>query len=149
MPPTEPRPRIAYPHIETVTTRWADNDRYGHLNNVVYFALFDSVVNRFLIDNGLLAEEAETGIFLVVHNSCDYFAEAAYPEPLDIGLCVTRLGSASVTYGLGVFRPGAAMPLAEGRFVHVHVDRADRRARPIPPSARAVLETLRTTGHGN
>lgn len=139
---SEPYKKSAYRHIEPVTTRWADNDQYGHLNNVVYFALFDSVVNKFLIDNGLLDETANPGIFLVVHNSCDYFAEAAYPEPLDIGLGVGRLGGASVTYHLGVFRRGIVAPIAQGRFVHVHVDRLTRTSTPIPAATRAVLERL-------
>lgn len=136
------RGRDAYRHATTITTRWADNDAYGHVNNTVYYAWFDTAVNEWLIANCLLDVAAGDPIGLVVETGCRYFAPLEYPGPVEILLGIERLGTSSVTYRLGVFAPGSAAPAAEGQFTHVIVDRATRRPVPIPPRWRTAMETL-------
>ena len=131
-----------YRHFTTLTTRWSDNDAYGHLNNVVYYSLFDTAVNQALIDAGLLDVERSEIIGLVVETGCRYFEPLAFPEPIDAGIRVAHLGRSSVRYELGLFRQGAAEAAAEGHFVHVHVERATRRPVEIPPGIRAFLAGL-------
>jgi len=137
-----PRPRSDYRHFTTVQTRWADNDAYGHVNNTVHYQWFDSVVNRWLIDHGLLDIAAGDPIGLVVETGCRYFAPLAYPGAVEVGLAVERLGGSSVTYRLGVFAAGADDAAAEGHFTHVYVARADRRPVPIPEDWRERLGAL-------
>lgn len=129
--------------FQSVTTRWKDNDIYGHVNNVTYYSWFDSVVNRYLIESGGLDIHSDPVIAFVVSSSCRYFSPVAYPETVEIGLRVDHLGNSSVRYGLGVFRQGEDEPCAEGEFVHVFVDRATNSSRPIPGSVRGGLEKIR------
>ncbi|RRJ83323.1 acyl-CoA thioesterase [Aestuariirhabdus litorea] len=135
-----------FPHFQTLNTRWMDNDLYGHINNVTYYAYFDTVVNRYLIDAGGLDIHSGPVIAYVVSSGCDYFRSAAYPQVLEIGLRVTKLGNSSVTYSLGVFAQGEEALLACGQFVHVFVDRARETPVPIPATLRAALEPLCAPG---
>lgn len=134
--------RTAFRLFRPIPTRWADNDAYGHVNNVVYHAYFDTVVNAHLIENGLLDIGASPVTGLVVETTCTYFEPVAFPEPLEAGLAVATLGRSSVTYRLGIFRPGAPLCAAQGRFTHVYVERATGRPTALPPATRAVLEKL-------
>ena len=135
--------RQDFVRIVQVTTRWNDNDVYGHINNAVYFEYFDSAVNQLLVEAGVL-HLARSGIVgLMVETRCSYFASLAFPSTLDIGVAVEHIGRSSVRYRLGVFAAGAALVSAQGAFTHVHVSRADQRPVAIPADVRAVLEALR------
>ncbi len=137
-----PKPRSHFRHFYPITTRWSDNDAYGHVNNVVYYQWFDTVVNQFLIVNGTLDIHEGSAIGLVVETHCNYFSSVAFPDPVTAGLCVTRLGDSSVRYEVGIFRDDDELASAQGHFVHVYVDRATRKPTPIPAPARALLQTL-------
>ncbi|BCF96518.1 thioesterase [Paraburkholderia sp. PGU19] len=137
-----PAPRTAYPHFLSIATRWMDNDVYGHVNNVVYYSYFDTVVNEYLIRSGVLDIERGTTIGLVVETQCNYFVPIVFPDRIDAGLRVVRLGTSSVRYEVGLFREGDAEPAAQGHFVHVYVDRDTRRPVALPDSLRAALEPL-------
>ena len=137
-----PKTRDDFRHFYPITTRWMDNDAYGHVNNVVYYLWFDTVVNQFLIAHGTLDIHAGETIGLVVESHCNYFSPIAFPEPVTAGLCVARLGDSSVRYEVGIFRGDAEIASAQGHFVHVYVDRATRKAISIPAATRAVLETI-------
>jgi acyl-CoA thioester hydrolase len=119
-----------------------DNDLYGHVNNVVYYSWFDTAVNATLIERGVLDIEHGAVIGLVVQTQCHYFAPLAFPQPVEAGIRVARLGGSSVRYEIGLFAQGEAMSAAHGHFVHVYVDRQSRRPVPLPPALRGVLETL-------
>lgn len=134
--------RADYPHLLTIPTRWMDNDVYGHVNNVVYYSYFDTVVNRYLIDQGVLDIEASPVIGLVVETSCNYFAPLAFPDEIEAGLRVARLGTSSVRYEIALFRRGDEAPAAAGHFVHVYVDRETRRPVPLPTPMREALARL-------
>ncbi len=138
---TRPTPssRSAYAVFEPIETRWADNDVYGHINNVAYYAYFDTAVNRRLAAAGLLDILGGETIGLVVETGCKYFAPAAFPEALEAGLRVAKLGTSSVRYELAIFRAGEDTAIAEGHFIHVYVDRRTRRPAPLPDAWRAVL----------
>lgn len=138
----EPRGRDAYRHFATITTRWADNDAYGHVNNTVYYAWFDTAVNEWLIGQGLLDIDNGNPIGLVVETGCRYFTPLSYPGEVEVGMSVDRLGSSSVAYRLGVFAKGEVSPAAEGHFTHVYVDRNSRRPVTLPAPWRAKLESL-------
>ena len=135
--------RPAYPVWREVATRWADNDVYGHVNNVVHYSWFDTAVNAWLIDNGLLDIARGDPIGLVVETGCRYAGTLAYPEPVEIGFGVERLGGSSVTYRLGVFARGAEEASAEGHFIHVYVGRESRRPVALPGPWREKLEGIR------
>ncbi|MEX3636793.1 acyl-CoA thioesterase [Paraburkholderia sp. BR14320] len=137
-----PAGRAAYPHFLSITTRWMDNDVYGHVNNVVYYSYFDTVVNEYLIRAGVLDFEHGATIGLVVETQCNYFAPLVFPDRIDAGLRVARLGTSSVRYEVGLFRDGDEAPAAQGHFVHVYVDRATRRPVNLPAELRAALEPL-------
>jgi len=141
---TRPTPlsRDRFPVFRPVQTRWADNDVYGHVNNVVHYALFDTVVNGWLIDKGLLDIRSGDTIGLVVETGCSYFAEIAFPDLIEAGLAVERVGKSSVTYSVGLFRNGGEQAAAQGRFVHVYVDRATRRPKPLSDAWRRILEEI-------
>lgn len=130
--------RVFYP----IDTRWADNDVYGHVNNVVYYAWFDSAVNRYLIDAGGLDIAGGEVIGFVVSSGCEYRAPVSYPEAVEAGLRVDRLGNSSVRYGVAIFRAAENSACAHGHFVHVFVDRATNAAVSIPPSLREALARL-------
>jgi acyl-CoA thioester hydrolase len=128
-----------YLHFETLATRWGDNDMYGHVNNVQYYAYFDTVVNRLLMTKGWLNPMQDSCIAVVAETQCQFFASVAYPQILDIGLAVERIGNSSVTYCLGVFAQDKQTPAAQGRFVHVYVDHLTRQPVAMPALIRAGL----------
>ena len=136
-----PAPRSLFRHFETIATRWMDNDAYGHVNNVVYYSYFDTVVNRYLIEAGALDIERSPVIGLVVETHCNYFASLAFPQTVQVGMRVAHLGSSSVRYELGIFGDDDSTA-AKGHFVHVYVDKLTRRPVPLPAKLKAVLETL-------
>lgn len=137
-----PKTREDFRHFCPITTRWADNDVYGHVNNVVYYLWFDTVVNEFLIANGTLDIHAGDTIGLVIESHCNYFSPVAFPEPVTAGLCVARLGNSSVRYEVGIFRGDENIASAQGHFVHVYVDRATRKSVSIPAATRALLNSI-------
>jgi acyl-CoA thioester hydrolase len=137
-----PRPRADFRHFTSITTRWADNDAYGHVNNVVYYSYFDTVVNQYLIGAGALDIERSPVIGLVVETHCNYFAPLSFPHPVEAGLLVARIGSSSVHYEIGLFAAGQPLSAAHGHFVHVYVDRATRRSTPLPASLIRTLQGL-------
>lgn len=137
------RGRDAYRHWTRIPTRWHDNDVYGHVNNTVYYQWFDTAVNGWLIEAGLLDIEGGDPIGLVVETGCRYARSLAFPQTIEIGLALARLGTTSVTYHLGVFGEGEDAAAAEGVFTHVYVDRASRRPTPLPEAWRVVLQGLR------
>ena len=128
----QPLPRAAYRRFVPLTTRWLDNDAYGHLNNVVYYALFDTAVNGMLIEAGALDVAAGEVIGYVVETRCNYFSPLAFPQALEAGIRVGRIGGSSVRYEIGIFAAGAAETAARGHFIHVYVDRATRRPVTLP-----------------
>jgi acyl-CoA thioester hydrolase len=132
-----------YPAHLPIQTRWMDNDVYGHVNNVVYYSWFDTAVNRFLIDKGVLDIAKSEVIGLVVATNCAYFASVAFPDEIVAGLRVAHLGTSSVRYEVGLFRAGETHPAAAGEFTHVYVDRATSRPVPLPEKLRATLEAIR------
>ncbi|RZT93741.1 acyl-CoA thioesterase [Rivibacter subsaxonicus] len=138
----QPRPRGDFRVFRTIPTRWADNDAYGHINNVVYYAWFDTVVNAHLVERGALDIERSPVIGLVVETQCRYFAPLAFPQTVEAGLRVARLGNSSVRYEIGLFAQGAPLSAAHGHFIHVYVDRASRRPAPLPAPLHAVLSEL-------
>jgi len=140
------RGREAYRAWRMIDTRWSDNDAYGHVNNVVYYAWFDTAVNAWLIDQGLLDVATGDPIGLVVETGCRYAAPLTYPEPVEIGLAVERLGTSSVTYRLGVFAKDAAHAAAEGHFTHVYVARDSRRPVALPQSWREKFAAVQMGG---
>ena len=136
------RPRTVYRHWTAISTRWHDNDVYGHVNNTVYYGWFDTAVNAWLIAAGLLDIEHGNPIGLVVETGCRYARSLMFPQTVEIGLALARLGTSSVTYHLGIFAAGFEEPAAEGFFTHVYVDRESRRPAPLPEGWRAILQTL-------
>lgn len=134
--------RRDYKHFQPITTRWHDNDIYGHVNNVVYYGFFDTAVNNYLIQQGGLDIQDGDIVGFVVSSACDYFASIAYPDLIEVGLRVARLGNSSVQYELAIFREGEQEACAAGRFVHVFVERASNRPTAIPGRLRAALEAL-------
>lgn len=137
-----PRGRESYRWFMTCPTRWADNDAYGHINNTVYYQWFDTAVNAWLVEAGVLDIEQGDPIGLVAETGCSYFAPLSFPGDVEVGIAVERLGTSSVTYRIGVFGAGQAEPSAQGHFTHVHVGRQDRRPTPLPDDWRTKLEGL-------
>ena len=143
MKPAPPADRRSdFPHLSGIQTRWDDNDVYGHVNNVVYYAYFDTVINRYLIEHGLEIEGATIGV--CVESACRYLHEIAFPERIEAGLRVTDIGKSSVGYEIGIFASGDEL-CALGRFVHVFVDSATRKPVAIPDKIRAALTALRSS----
>ena len=134
--------RAQYVHFLPIQTRWSDNDAYGHVNNVVYYSWFDTVVNEYLIAAGALDIQTSAVVGLVVETQCNYFSELAFPQQVDAGLRVAHAGRSSVRYELALFAAAADAASAQGHFVHVYVDRASGRPVPLPPSLRAAIERL-------
>jgi acyl-CoA thioester hydrolase len=134
--------RDAYPHRMTIATRWNDNDVYGHVNNVEYYAFFDTIINAYLIREGGLDIHRGAAIGLCAESHCSFAAAIEFPENVDAGLRVGHLGRSSVKYEIGLFAEDAEEPAATGWFVHVFVDRQDRRPVAIPPAIRGALEKL-------
>lgn len=141
MKPT-PDSRDRYVHFLAITTRWNDNDPYQHVNNVVYYEWFDTVVNEYLLARGVLDITASPVVGLVVETQCNYFSPMSFPDLVQAGLRVARLGGSSVRYEIGLFRNHEALASAQGHFVHVYVDRTTNRPVPLPAPLRAVLEPL-------
>jgi len=134
--------RDGYKHFLAIPTRWMDNDIYGHVNNVVYYSYFDTVVNEYLVAAGGLDIHHGTVIGLVVETMCRYMKPLAFPEVIEAGLRVARLGRSSVRYEVGIFRQGEDDAAATGHFVHVYVDRQSRRPVPLPESLRMALARI-------
>jgi acyl-CoA thioester hydrolase len=144
--------RSDFPVLRRLATRWSDDDTYGHVNNVVHYSLFDTAVNGWLMEASGVDIRQLPAIGLVVETGCRYFAEVRFPDAIDVGLGLERLGSSSVVYRLALFRvPADAVdapadpdqgPVASGRFVHVYVDRSERRPTPVPAEVRAALQQL-------
>ncbi|QQQ19729.1 acyl-CoA thioesterase [Brevundimonas vitis] len=131
--------RATYKAFHMVSTRWADNDQYGHINNAKFYEFVDSAVNAHLLVAGALDES----IGLVVDSGCRYTSSLAFPDVIEVGIKVDRIGNSSVTYGFAVFRRGTAVPAAIGHFVHVYVDAETRRPKALPPKLRGVVENLK------
>ena len=131
-----------YQRFQAISTRWMDNDVYGHVNNVVYYSFFDTAVNQMLIEAGVLDIANSPAIGLVVETQCRYFAPIAFPDLVHAGVRVAKLGNSSVRYEIGLFRGDEEQASAEGHFVHVYVDRQTNRSCPIPDETRAFLSTL-------
>jgi acyl-CoA thioester hydrolase len=134
--------RSAFRIFRAIATRWMDNDAYGHVNNVHYYSYFDSAVNGWLIEEGLLDVANSPVIGLVAETGCTYFESVAFPEKLEAGIAVTHLGRSSVRYAIGIFREGADLAVAQGYFVHVHVERMTQRPIDIPERTREALKGL-------
>ncbi len=134
--------RSAFRLFRPIATRWMDNDAYGHVNNVHYYSYFDSAVNAWLIEKGLLAIAESPVIGLVVESGCTYFESVSFPDTLEAGIAVAHLGRSSVRYRIGIFRDGAATAAAQGHFVHVYVDRLTQRPVEMPSEIRAALSEL-------
>ncbi|HRH21362.1 MAG TPA: thioesterase family protein [Brevundimonas sp.] len=128
--------------IRPMPTRWADNDVYGHVNNAAYYGFFDTAVNTWLIERGLLDTASSDAIGLVIETGCRYHAALAFPETIEVAMRVETLGNSSVRYALALFSDGQDQAAADGWFVHVYVDRQTRRPVPIPAPVRAALESL-------
>ncbi|MEB2500063.1 MULTISPECIES: acyl-CoA thioesterase [Burkholderia] len=137
-----PSRRAQYPHFSAIQTRWSDNDSYGHVNNVVYYAYFDTAVNRHLIERGVLDIANSPVIGLVVDTRCTYFSSIGFPDVVHVGMKVVHLGNSSVRYEIALFRNDADTASAIGEFVHVYVDRATNGPVPVPPEVRQVLQSL-------
>jgi acyl-CoA thioester hydrolase len=142
MPEASRQPRSRYPFFASITTRWMDNDAYGHVNNVTYYSYFDTAVNLYLVREGGLDIQRSETIGVVIESGCRYHEGIAYPEPIEAGVRVGELRNRAVRYEVGIFREGGAESVADGHFVHVFVDRATRKAVPIPDRVRAALEKL-------
>jgi len=142
-PKPVPEHRSHYPVFRTIATRWADNDVYGHVNNVVYYGWFDTAVNGLLIERGALDIHRGDTIGFVVETQCNYFAPLAFPQTVEAGLRVAEAGRSSVRYEIGLFAQGAETAAAQGHFVHVYVDRVSQRPVPLPAALAAVVQSLR------
>ena len=144
-PRPQPLPRAHFMRFQNITTRWMDNDVYGHLNNVVYYSYFDTAVNRMLIEAGMLDVHGGGVIGLVVHTQCHYFDSIAFPQAVQVGLRVEHLGRSSVRYALGLFADDAPLSAALGHFTHAYVDRATRRPIDLPQALRTLLKRFTRT----
>ncbi|MFZ2739103.1 MAG: thioesterase family protein [Burkholderiaceae bacterium] len=145
MPVTRPVPeaRSTYKVFRAISTRWMDNDVYGHVNNVVYYSWFDTAVNAYLIEHGALDVAQGQTIGLVTETQCNYFASFSFPQTVEAGIRVAHCGTSSVRYEVGLFAQNAEQASAQGHFVHVYVDRQTRRPQPLSPQFTAALEPLR------
>ena len=135
--------RTQFRHFLPIQTRWSDNDVYGHVNNVIYYSWFDTVVNEYLISAGALDIQASPVVGLVVATQCHYFSELSFPQRIDAGLRVAHAGTSSVRYEVALFAVEEEIASAQGYFVHVYVDRASRRPVPLPPALRTAVERIR------
>ena len=135
-------PRAAFPHFCEIATRWMDNDVYGHVNNVVYYSYFDTAVNQFLIERGVLDIHHGQVVGFVVDSGCSYFSPIAFPDVVHVGIRVAKLGNSSVRYEIGIYRNEENTLAAMGHFVHVYVERSSNRSVPIPEPVRTVLASI-------
>lgn len=138
----QPKNRSEYQHFSDITTRWMDNDVYGHVNNVVYYSWFDTAVNEFLVKNNVLDIEKSPVIGLVIETHCNYFSSVTFPDRIQAGISVAQLGNSSVRYEVGIFRDGEMSASAQGHFVHVYVGRITRRPSAIPEEMRRLLQSI-------
>ncbi|MBM3342890.1 MAG: acyl-CoA thioesterase [Betaproteobacteria bacterium] len=138
-----PNPRTHYRHYSTITTRWMDNDVYRHVNNVVFYSFFDTAVNQYLMQQGVLDLDRSPVVSLVVETGCQFFSPIAFPDIVHCGLRVAHLGNSSVRYEIGIFRNGEPQAAAQGHFVHVACDRATHRPVAMPADLRRALQALR------
>ena len=138
----EPQQRADYRHFATITTRWMDNDIYGHINNVQYYSYFDTAVNRYLIEQGVLDIHAGEVVGFVVETQCNYFTGVSFPQDIEAGIRVARLGRSSVRYEIGLFTENREGAIAQGHFVHVYVDRQTEQPVELPETLRAALTIL-------
>ena len=134
--------RADYPVFRTLQTRWADNDVYGHMNNVVHYNLFDTAVNGWLVEAGLLNMHDSPTVSLVVQTGCSYAAELAFPDVIHAGMRIAKLGNSSIRYEVALFKGDADVPAANGHFIHVQVDRTTRRPVILDENARQILSQL-------
>lgn len=134
--------RSQFPHFLAIPTRWMDNDIYGHVNNVVYYSYFDTAVNQFLIERGVLDIHQGEVVGFVVDSGCSYFSSISFPDTIHAGIRVSKLGNSSVRYEIALFRNDDPLPCAAGHFVHVYVERTSNRSVAIPEPVRAVLATI-------
>ncbi len=134
--------RTDYRHFQTIPTRWMDNDIYGHVNNVNYYSYFDTAVNQYLIERGVLDIHNGDIVGFVVETSCSYFQPLAFPDAVAAGIRVARIGSSSIRYEVGLFRNDDQGIAAAGHFVHVYVDRASGKPVPVPDATRAALAAI-------
>ena len=141
---SEARSRDNYCYFKALTTRWMDNDVYGHVNNVVYYSYFDTVVNRYLIDQGLLDIENSPVIGLVVETQCQFFSSISFPQTITAGLRVAHLGTSSVRYEIGLFVENNEIAVAQGHFMHVYVTRKNNKPDPLSSSMRKSLEKIQS-----
>ncbi|MGX5735065.1 acyl-CoA thioesterase [Bosea thiooxidans] len=130
--------------FRTITTRWHDNDVFGHVNNVVYYSWFDTAVTAWLVENGFLEPATSEIVGLVVETGCTYFESVAFPEVVEAAIAVERLGTSSVTYRIGIFRQGGEQAAAQGRFTHVYVQRAEQKPVPIPDALREAMAAIQS-----
>jgi acyl-CoA thioester hydrolase len=135
-------PRSEFAHFHVLPTRWMDNDSYGHVNNVNYYSFFDTAVNHYLIDQGVLDIHKGQVVGLVVETGCSYFSSLSFPDTVHAGIRVAKLGNSSVRYEIALYRNDEPLPSAAGHFIHVYVDRSSNRPTPIPAAVRKVLEPL-------
>lgn len=135
-------PRSHFKHFSTIPTRWMDNDVYGHVNNVNYYSYFDTAVNKHLIDEGALNIQESEIIGLVVETKCNYFASIAFPDTIEAGIRVTKIGNSSVRYEIGLFKEGEEFCAAKGHFIHVYVDRASNKPASLPGKLKEVVTNL-------
>lgn len=134
--------RADYRHFQSIPTRWMDNDVYGHVNNVHYYSYFDTAVNQFLIEQGVLDIHGGKVVGYVVETACSYFLPVAFPDRVDVGIRVVHIGNSSVRYEIGLFRNDDAQLAAAGSFTHVYVERSTGKSAPLPDAVRAVLVSL-------
>lgn len=134
--------RKDFPHIGRVSTRWTDNDIYGHVNNAVYYQYFDSVINAYLIAEGQLDIQQGEVVGFIVHSECDFLAPVTYPGDLEVGIATRKVGTSSVTYQVGLFKPGEPAPCALGAMVHVFVQQATGKPVLVPAPLRRAMERI-------
>lgn len=144
-----PRPRTDFGYFNPISTRWMDNDVYGHVNNVVYYSWFDTAVNAYLVEQGVLDPATSAVIGLVVNTTCNYFSSVAFPDMIEAGVTVAHIGKSSVRYEVGIFKKGAPLTAAHGHFVHVYVDRVTQRPVPLPDALREALLRLQPSAPGH
>ena len=134
--------REDYQKFYPLSTRWMDNDMFGHINNVVYYSFFDTAVTHFLIETGILRLKNNPIVFYVVHTSCNFITSLSYPEEIEAGIMLKKIGKTSITYGVSVFKKGTISAAAYGEFIHVLVDRNSNKATPIPDDIRHKIKSL-------
>lgn len=142
MPPDHDLRRGNFPYLTPVPTRWSDNDMLGHVNNVVYYRYFEAAIVRFLMEEGGLDWVNDPVVAFAVESLCRFHRPLSFPEHLEVGIRIEKIGNSSLVYGLSIFSEGIDAPAATGRFVHVFVDRVSEKSAPIPGPIRTACETF-------